>query len=205
MAIVYLIFFIVGMYGLYKVKCGYKFKGWAIVFVSVAICSMILNSYSEEKNNEPKSQPKQEQQLKKEQTVKWRTDFDDPNATVENTKKCIEVMKKMDNVSANSSKVSPQDIINNPEKYMGKVIEFMVTVNEAENFDANTGAGKQFGSSGHAIVATTKDNMIIMALRKGEVVNKKGDNVVLVGMLAGIMPEGSVNENKAMMIICNPK
>lgn len=136
---------------------------------------------------------------------KWNMNLEDPMAASENLGLCIEAMKKMSNVAANANKVSPSDVMNNPEKYMGQVLEFSAVITEAENFPPESNGAKLFGGKGHVIVARAED-VTVMVSRKGEknsANSKVGSLTVVVGMLAAIqnLPDGG----KVLVVIGSPK
>ena len=138
--------------------------------------------------------------------VNWNTNFSEQSAIPENTKLCVQEMKKIDDVKlARGTKANPADIMSNPATYMGKVIEFPAIVQESEPFPQNSNAAKAFGGDGHIVVAKAEDGTMSMELRKGviqEMESGVGAFTVVRGMVAGIMdsPNG-----KVLVIVGNPK
>ena len=198
-SITYMIFFIVGMYGLYQIKHGYKFKGLIKLVICLAVCSIVAGNSGGDNNSEKKSsQPKETKTVAED----WRTDFDDQMSIIHNMDLCKKSMLKMDSVAENAQKVSPADVMANPKNYMGKVLEMGATVSEAEDFPADSGGAKFFNGLGHVIIANADDGTIIMASRKGVVDEQKNQFTVVVGMLAGIQDLG---ETKALFIVGDPK
>ena len=209
-----LILFLGGMYGMYKVKNGYTLKGWAIVFVCVALIAAIHGGDSDSSKDKPGQSQKQEQKVEKQSKQDWNMNFDDENAVRSNMKQAVKMMKDMDNVASHAERVSPADVINNPEKYMGRVLEFSATVRESENMPSNNNAAIAMGGIAHFIAAESDDGTMIMAIRKGDKDGEKVGNskvgawTVIVGMPVGTMklPENVGNGNeKILIIIGNPK
>ena len=138
---------------------------------------------------------------------KWNMNFDDQMATVENMKICIDIMKKMDNVAAHAKKVSPSDVFNNMDKYMGQVLEFGATITEVEDAPPKSGAAKAFGGSAHVVVAKTDDGVTVMATKKGDSASANsnvGSFTVIVGMPVCLQELPGVGE-KILVIAGNPK
>lgn len=138
--------------------------------------------------------------------VKWNTNYTDQNSIPENTKLCVQEMKKLDDIKlARGEKANPAEVIKNPKTYMGKVIEFPAIVQESEPFPQNSNAAKAFGGDGHIVVAKAEDGTMSMEFRKGaiqEMESGAGAFTVIRGMVAGVM---DLPNGKALVIVGNPK
>ena len=138
---------------------------------------------------------------------KWNMNFDDQMAAVENMKICIDMMKKMDNVAANAKKVSPSDVFNNMDKYMGQVLEFGATITEVEDAPPNSNAAKYFGGSAHVVIARTEDGVPVMVAKKGDSSSTNsnvGSFTVIVGMPVCLQELPDIGE-RILVIAGNPK
>ena len=207
-----LILFLGGMYGMYKVKNGYTVKGWAIVFVCVALIAAINGGDSDSSKDKPEQSQKQEKKVEKKYKQDWNMNFDDENAIRDNMKQAVKMMEEMDNVASHAERVSPADVINNPDNYMGRVLEFSATVGMSEDLPSNNNAAIAMGGNAHLITAETNDGTIVFAVRKGDKDSDNGRNIkigdwtIIVGMPAGIrkMPP-EVGGATTLVIICDPK
>ena len=143
----------------------------------------------------------------KPESVKWNTNFENPESIAANMDKCKKMMLKMDSVAGNAKKVSAAEVMKNPSDYFGNVLEIGATVDESADFPPNSGGSKFFVDGiGHAIIATASDGTKIMASKKGVADEKVGQFAVLVGMLAGIQNMPTENgEIKALFIVGAPK
>ena len=212
-AIIYVIFFIVGMYGLYQIKHGYKFKGLIKLVICLAVCSIVAGNSGVDNNSDKKSsQPKETKTVAED----WNKNFDDPQAIPHNMSICHEKMSAMNGIAKNAHKVSPAEVMKNPADYLGVVLDMGATVKDAKDFDKDSGGELFFDGKAHSIVAIADDGTYILAARKGHVAehneelmtsSKVGEFTIVVGMLAGITTVQSVNggDIKALFIVGDPK
>lgn len=194
------------------------FKGLSKLIIGLSICIAVSgcgdsSDGGTEKNiantstQESSVTEKAESQTQKVENVNWKTDFENPMSVAHNMDLCKKVMLKMDSVAANAQKVSPADVLKNPQNYVGKILEMGGNITETADFPPNSGGAKFFDGLGHVVVAMADDGTVIMASRKGVADENIRQFTVVVGMLAGIQEipnEKTGNVTKALFIVGDP-
>ena len=207
-AVLFLIGFVLGMFGAYKIKHGMVFGGIKYLVICLVLCGIGASVGGDDsgKSSDKPATKVETQAQPTNSAKKWKTDLDSEEAVNKNFRLCIDEMNKMDIVDlARGQRVTPDDVFKNPGQYVGKVIEFPAVVAESEELPTNSPASKSMGGSSHVVIAQTEDGHLALVTRKGKIdMNSQvGEFTVVVGMLAGITDMD--NNQKALVVVGSPK
>ena len=202
-----LIGFALGMYGVYLIKHFQKIKG----VIAILIAGVILNfavGGSEDKPAEKNSNTKIEQSAKTDSNgeVNWESDLTQKGSLEKNMKLAMNKLKDMGNISSQTTPVKPDKLIENPEKYMGKIVECGGNILADENGGGNL--ENLYGDKAHIVISySAEDNAAVMTTRKG---SKNEENIgkftVSSGMFIGVTeyPNDKGEMKKAAVIVGSP-